>query len=244
MKCELDYFKGCLLGGAVGDALGYAIEFESIEQILSQYGDKGIMELQFDKASGKALISDDTQMTLFTVEGILWTDFRNRNKGICCFAGCTFYSYQRWLYTQTHKLADSNYSWILDNEKVDYKSILMGCEGLYHRRAPGNTCLNALAGAKNQEFGTIISHINNSKGCGGVMRSAPVGLYFWNSPEYAFQYGAESAAITHGHPSGYLSAGTLSAIVAEIITGKELIDAVQVAMNILKTHDRHEECQQ
>jgi ADP-ribosylglycohydrolase len=61
--------------------------------------------------------------------------------------------------------------------------------------------------------GTTTARVNNSKGCGGVMRTAPIGLVSrWDAPT-AFRVGAEAAAITHGHPSGYLSGGAMAAIV-------------------------------
>jgi len=54
----------------------------------------------------------------------------------------------------------------------------------------------------------------NSKGCGGVMRVAPVGLVSKGfQPEQTFQLAAEAAACTHGHPSGYLSAGAMAGMV-------------------------------
>ena len=66
-----DRALGCLVGSAVGDALGYAVEFEHWPYIRNTYGDKGITRYQL-AGNGKALISDDTQMTLFTAAGILW----------------------------------------------------------------------------------------------------------------------------------------------------------------------------
>ena len=69
MQRDLDKFKGCLVGGAAGDALGYAVEFDSIDTIRHYYGEDGINE--YSLAFGNALISDDTQMTLFTANGLL-----------------------------------------------------------------------------------------------------------------------------------------------------------------------------
>ena len=69
-------------------------------------------------------------------------------------------------------------------------------------------------------MGTIQSPINSSKGCGGVMRVAPVGLVFQGRK--AFQIACQCAAITHGHPSGYISSGIFAYIIAEIIQGKEI----------------------
>ena len=67
---NLNAFYGCLLGGAVGDALGYTVEFWSEEQIHSHYGEQGITE--YSLVDGAAQISDDTQMTLYTANGLLY----------------------------------------------------------------------------------------------------------------------------------------------------------------------------
>ena len=66
---SLDKYRGCLIGGAVGDALGYAVEFLDEIDIFRHYGKKGIIE--YDLVDGIAQISDDTQMTLFTANGLL-----------------------------------------------------------------------------------------------------------------------------------------------------------------------------
>jgi len=85
--------------------------------------------------------------------------------------------------------------------------------------------------------------INNSKGCGGVMRIAPVGLLFHKSPAQAFEIGAELAAMTHGHPSGFLSAGYLAALIAFINNGDSLQDAISKSGDILTQYPGHEETQ-
>ena len=64
-----EHFLGCLLGGAVGDALGGAAEFMPRAQILQRFGDKGITNYA-DAYGGKGKITDDTQMTLYTAEGL------------------------------------------------------------------------------------------------------------------------------------------------------------------------------
>jgi ADP-ribosylglycohydrolase len=88
-------------------------------------------------------------------------------------------------------------------------------------------------------MGTIEEKINDSKGCGGVMRTAPVGLAFPSCR--AFQEGAEYAAITHGHPSGYLSAGFLSALISYLIEGKILTEAIDLSIGQLIRYDGHSE---
>jgi ADP-ribosyl-[dinitrogen reductase] hydrolase len=65
-----DRVLGCLLGGAVGDAFGYAIEFAGLSEIHRRYGADGLREPLLSKA-GRTQVSDDTQMTLFTLEACL-----------------------------------------------------------------------------------------------------------------------------------------------------------------------------
>ncbi len=84
MKTEvhLDAIRGCIFGGAVGDALGYPVEFLQKSQIFRKYGESGITAYEKDTAKGKALISDDTQMSLFTANGLLIGDTRGAMRGI------------------------------------------------------------------------------------------------------------------------------------------------------------------
>ena len=65
-----DRVLGCLLGGAVGDALGFAVEFRSLSDIQQRFGPAGIQQPVLNDA-GKTVVSDDTQMTLFTAEGLI-----------------------------------------------------------------------------------------------------------------------------------------------------------------------------
>lgn len=97
---ELSKFKGCLIGGAVGDALGYAVEFISASAIFKKYGENGITE--YALRNGIAEISDDTQMALFTATGLLLGITRGMTRGIMGdYAGYIAKSYSDWYKTQT-----------------------------------------------------------------------------------------------------------------------------------------------
>ncbi len=73
------------------------------------------------------------------------------------------------------------------------------------------------------------------------MRAAPVGLMCSHDPEQAFRLGCEIAAITHGHPSGYLSAGYLAALIACLVKGEALTGAIDYCRTILSEWNDHEE---
>ena len=231
---DANHFTGCLLGGAIGDALGAPVEFMSLGQIRSRFGPDGVTD--FAEAYGRlGAITDDTQMTLFTAEGLLRGYSRQREKGTASMAEAIHRAYLRWLKTQGMA---SRHPAFADATQRDDNGWLLGLRALHARRAPGNTCLSALCSA---EMGTIERPLNDSKGCGGVMRVAPVGLLF-DEPSKAFGAGCEAAAITHGHPSGYLSAGCFAAIIAAVVEGQTLGEATREAIRILKGKPKHREC--
>ncbi|NTW71348.1 MAG: ADP-ribosylglycohydrolase family protein [Eubacteriaceae bacterium] len=230
MKRTREYFRGCLVGGAIGDALGWPVEFMKASAITREFGPEGVQDLQIS-SSGKAEITDDTQMTLFTAEGILRAQTRGHLKGICHESSVVFFAYQRWLLTQGYPRV-KEYDWIYDGWLLEIRE-------LHARRAPGNSCLSALLSKKQ---GIRSEPINNSKGCGGVMRVAPAGLFY--RQESAFTMAADFAALTHGHPSGYLSAGALAYLIALVIEGSDLETAVCRTLRELEHFDNHEECRQ
>jgi ADP-ribosylglycohydrolase len=183
-----DSYLGCMLGLAVGDAVGYPVEFK-------RHGPFTVSDMTI------GFYSDDTQMSIATAEGLI----SSRGRPV----ESVYHAYLNWLRTQSDP---------------------------HQHRAPGGTCLSALSSGK---MGTIENKLTNSKGCGGVMRVAPAGLVF--STKTALRCGAEFAAITHGHPSGYLSAGFLAELISHLINGKGLDESLDSSINTLIGYDGHEE---
>ena len=221
-KHKQDNYKACLLGGAIGDALGNPVEFLDLSSIKRMYGEEGITELNI--IDGKAQITDDTQMTIFTADGLIKSALNGFDSNENPDMETVYNSYQDWLDTQycCHKPKEG---WIANIDE------------LYASRAPGLTCTGSL---ERKIPGSIEEPVNTSKGCGGVMRVAPVGLKYYQNPEKAFEVGARCAALTHGSPDAYLPAGIHACIVANIVQGKDIETAVDDAIEILKTYDDHE----
>jgi len=217
---------GCLLGGAVGDAFGYCVEFLRLPEIRSTFGPEGIKEPVYQK--GKLVVSDDTQMTLFTLEGIL-NGLEEPSPQIQILVESIRLSYLDWLGTQGRSYSDAR------KKKGVW---LAHCPEMNAPRAPGTTCVSSLVHGGR---GTVENPLNDKKGCGGAMRSAPAGLFRLFDPRQAFELGARSAAITHGHPSGYLSAGMVSAIVRCLMNGMDIHAATEESLQILKGWEGHEE---
>ena len=216
---QLDKIRGSLIGGAVGDALGYPVEFiNSYMGIQKRYGENGITRLDTtqwwlpdEENSSKAWISDDTQMTLFTACGLLNAKAQGTAPK---YAICE--AYIEWYYTQIGKRSGRHKDcWIGDVPELN------------NRRAPGQTCITAL-----QDILRGKDPYNNSKGCGGIMRTAPVALYgaVWrDTPEGEPLEGrissikdvdmlsADAAEITHQHPLGWLSSALEAHVIYRIL---------------------------
>jgi ADP-ribosyl-[dinitrogen reductase] hydrolase len=220
--------QGSLLAGAVGDALGAPIEFLSLGEIRRRYGPRGIRDL--DEAYGRlGAITDDTQMTLFTTEGLLRARCRAEQNGHAAAIPAIYHAYIRWLFTQGERS--------LMSTPIDHlDGWLVQVEALHSCRAPGSTCMSAL---RTGIPGSVDRRINNSKGCGGVMRAAPAGLVDDADP---FELGTDVAALTHGHPSGFLAAGALALIVDRLLHGAPLDEAVMAALDRLRDDPEGEEC--
>lgn len=216
---QLDQIRGSLIGGAVGDALGYPVEFiNSYMGIQKRYGENGITRLDTtqwwlpdEENSSKAWISDDTQMTLFTACGLLNAKAQGTAPK---YAICE--AYLEWYYTQIGKRSGRHKDcWIGDVPELN------------NRRAPGQTCITAL-----QDILRGKDPYNNSKGCGGIMRTAPVALYgaVWrdmpedeplegriSSIKDVDMLSADAAEITHQHPLGWLSSALEAHVIYRIL---------------------------
>ena len=202
-----DRIRGSLLGGAIGDAFGYPLEFiPTFADIRKKYGESGLTEydlrypwLDEGFRFQKALFSDDTQMTLYTAEGLLEAELSGKPivPTVCD-------AYLIWMGLQEGIAVDRKYD-----------SKLAGIGELNCRRAPGRTCLDSL---KAIHYGREV--VNNSKGCGGVMRVAPVGIYgavhSWPIAKTAAVAG-EIAELTHSHPHSTYASAALAVIVQECL---------------------------
>lgn len=202
-----DRVAGCLLGGAAGDALGAPLEFMSWREIR-----RHLSGSQRRPLAPVGRWTDDTQLTLFTLEG-LNRAWRGAGTDTQALIGSVAGAYLDWRLTQQ---ADADL-WVAHGTRGQLAQV----PALWQRRAPGATCLTALArlDATVQATGAAAFAENDSKGCGGVMRAAPVGLLPLASDRAAYQLGCATAALTHGHRGGWEPAGALAVLVRALAGG-------------------------
>jgi ADP-ribosylglycohydrolase len=161
-----DRFRGCIVGLAVGDALGYPVEFISASKISETYPEGLTLK-------PGAKYSDDTQMTICIAEALI---AGHRDSATFC-----------------DKLSENFGAWY--KTQIDDEA---------QRRAPGNTCMEAcerlVMGRHWSESGLL-----DGMGCGSAMRSAPIGLFFYDDITRVVEYGISSSEVTHSHPSALCS---------------------------------------
>lgn len=194
------------------------IEFLKWDKITEQYGPNGIQNYRINASDKKAVISDDTQMTIFTAHGLLSAIICNTGEAE---SGLSIVEkeYQAWMITQDYSYQE----YLEEKPEVDEISFpLLQEPRLFARRAPGNTCVSALnwRKQKGKTDDYIANPLNSSKGCGGVMRVASLGCFYSNNRHELINEGAQIAAITHGHPLGYIPAGMLVSVINQIVFAK------------------------
>lgn len=221
--------RGSLLAGAVGDALGAPLEGASLAAIRARFGPQGVA----DYAPGRVrpgAVTDDTQMTLFTAEGLVLAARAGALGRWDETARIVHRAYLRWLRAQGVRSAHASFA------GAAQEGWLWGRSGLDEPRGPGATCLAGLRGSR---MGRVEQPLNHSKGCGGVMRIAPVGLAL--AVDDPFELARRVAALTHGHPTGQLAAGFQALLVRELLLGTPLADALDEALAVLRRLPGHEE---
>ncbi|UFS96366.1 ADP-ribosylglycohydrolase family protein [Nocardia huaxiensis] len=233
---EVETVHGCLLGGAVGDALGAPVESMLLRNIQQRYGIRGVTG---ERGSYQGAISDETQLTLFTTEALIRSSVRARARGI---GGATLGMIQEnlliWLTGQGTAIAE---------QPFELRSSLTAYPELMRFRGTSSATASVMRRVGEQRkpralLGTRGNPVNDSKGCAAVVRSAPCG--FSESLDRAFELACDAAALTHGNPGGWLPAGTFAAIVYGLSHGLDLRAAVDAARTELVRHREHEETAQ
>lgn len=183
-----DIIEGCIYGMAVGDAWGYPTEFKTHVQILEK-------EV---KRPETLVITDDTQMSLYNTEALKRLSTYKSN-------------YLSDLATNVDK--QNNVRKIFAEEHLKFQV------DPDNNRDPGMTVMSALQAYREsaQITGLEGSSLNNSRGCGTVMRSPWIGLLNETRENIALLSILQSET-THGDGQ----AGVCAAIAA--LTVKDLIN--------------------
>lgn len=232
-------FLGAVLGCAVGEALGAPIAAESWDEIKSRHGEAGLLDyVPAGHPAGR--LGSDTQLLLFSLEGTIRANVSRRRDGIEDPLRHIQHAYQRWLHTQHLSWGRAAGEFLQQTPEPD--GWLVEQRALFQTRNPGRTMMRTLiAFAKGQQaMGTPESPVSDSKGSTAVLRAVPAALWT-NEPADVFRVGMNAAALTHGHPMAYLSAGSLAFLISRLIRGEGLRSAADDVLGVLGEHAGYEE---
>lgn len=216
-------YRGCLLGMAVGDAMGYTVDDRALEQIRSDYGPEGL--LGYDLVNGYADVSSHTQVAAFVGNGLLLGLTRGQMQGVMA-------PYVRYIALAEREWAQSQrYSGAMDR---------CACWISGRRELRGRRCMDTrmLDTIHQGRAGSMEEPVNRFDTPGAMTAAIPVGMFFnplRTKREEIDRLGAEAVALTHGAPQAFLSGAALAHMISRIIWDgadqmKELVKQTMSAM--------------
>ena len=199
-------YRGCLLGMAVGDAMGYTIDDDTWEQIQKSYGKNGL--LGYDLQSEEyAQVTSYTHIAAYLCNGLLLSVARSRTDLLpyCKIA------MKEWVRSQQfYRDPDKTHCWIA---KLPY--LRRG----YCRDS------RMLATHRKECYGTLDTPINDSTTPSSLTMAVAVAMFYNGKRMPAQQVGtltAELMALTHGNPETILSGVVLAYALAGILQEPEV----------------------
>ena len=197
-------YQGCLLGMAVGDAMGYTVDSRNLEQICLDYGPNGL--LGYDLVNGRAEVTSYTQLAAFSANGILMGLTRNRLTGrdtpLVRYVGLAI---REWSRSQTFRTGEPNFCW------------LSTLPDLKRRRCMDTWMLSIL---EKPPLGTMEAPTNRSSHPAALTAVIPLAMLadaIHLSQEEINHMGAQIVAMTHGNPEAFLSGAVLTHLLSRVL---------------------------
>lgn len=230
MGATLSSYRGCLLGLAVGDAMGYTVDSRTWQQIMQDYGPNGL--LGYDLVNGYAEITSYTQLAAFTCNGLLIGITRGQLQGkMAPFVRYIAHSSREWCLAQRPwGRPEKTLCWLMEQPE------------LCRRHCMDTRMMDTLS---RRTLGTPEEPVNNFSNPGSITSAVGVGLYCdpeRMDREEIDRLGAEAVALMHGSPLAFLSGSVVAHIISRC--ARERDTALDVlyrdAMKALEDHMGHE----
>ena len=202
-------YRGCLLGLAVGDAMGYAVDGLNWDEILRDYGPDGIRG--YDLVNGYADVTSHTQMAAYCANGLLVGLTRGQMLGrMAPFVRYVDLALREWSQGQhLRRMPDKTAFWVTEAEE------------LRRRRCMDTRMLDALS---REKLGTMAEPKNHNDTPGALCCAVGVGAFFAPGrmdPQEIGTLGAETVALVCGEPMAFLSGAVTAYAVAGILQDPE-----------------------
>ncbi len=205
MALQQSSYRGCLLGMAVGDAMGYTVDSRSWQEIREDYGPNGL--LGYDLVNGYADVTSYTQLAAFTCNGLLLGLTRGQMMGKMA-------PFIKYIELSSREWAASQRPWGRPNKAHCW---LLRRPELCRRRCMDTRMLDTLS---REKLGTLETPVNHFPSPGGITTAIGVGLFFDEDRmdrREIDRLGAETVALTHGHPGAFLSGAVLAHMMSRLL---------------------------
>ena len=201
MISMLDAYRGCLLGLAIGDAMGYPVDTKTWPQIQEDYGPYGLMG--YDLRNGYAEVSSHTQLAAFCCNGLLLGQTRGQVYGkMAPLVRYVHLSQQEWAVGQRrYDQPGRNFCWVFRVSE------------LRHRHCTDTRMVETL---NRDRPGSLEDPVNRYDTPASITASIAAGLYAKTGrlrKGECDRLGAESVALTHGHPLAFLPGAVLAHLI-------------------------------
>ena len=198
-------YRGCLLGMAVGDAMGYTVDSRYWPESQEDYGPNGLMG--YDLVTGYAEGSSYTQLAAFTCIGLLLGLTRGQMLGKMA-------PFIKYIELSTREWAASQRPWGRPEKSF--------CWLLRKRELCQRHCMDTrmLATLRREKSGSLEVPVNNDSTPAGLTSAIGVGLFFHKERMEQTEIdrlGAEAVAITHGAPAAFLSGAFLAHLISRTL---------------------------
>lgn len=194
-------YVGCLLGLAVGDAMGLAVDDKTWDEICAEYGPNGL--LGYDLRNGCAEVTSYTQVAAYVANALLVAVSRGKADGYVRHVALAL---REWAKRQHFpRSPDKSPLWVSQLPQL-------------RRRA----CRDArmLDALRFDTLGTPEKPINSTASPGALPVTVAIALFFdprRMEPAKVGTLAAEAVALTHGNPDVFLSGVVLAYSIAGIL---------------------------
>ena len=225
MEKKFPFYRGCLLGMAIGDALGYAVDDKTWDEIRDFYGPNGLLGYDLQD-SELAPISSNTQIAAFFCNSYLLAISRGKTDYIR-FAKAALMDWTRS--QQYYRDPEESYCWIAKVPRFR------------QRRCRDARMLGML---RLEQFGTIEVPKNDNTAPGAITAAVATAMFYNEKRLTPLQVGtttAEAIALTHGNPETFLSGVVLAYALTGILQEPDmpLIDHFHQAIEVMDSQFRN-----
>ena len=195
---------GCMLGMAVGDAMGSSVDKKSWTEICEAYGPNGL--LGYDLTGGSADVTSYTQLTVFTANALLLAFARSSEQ----YSKALLLAVREWYKSQQFRSTpEKTRCWVAQ------------VPSLRRRLCMDTQILDALS---RETLGTPEAPVFRSVSPSSLTAAVAVGLCYdpRRMPQrQLMRLATEAVAFTHGRPEVYISGAFLALAVANLLQAPE-----------------------